>query len=139
MPRFWGRCALFTTTAAVIVALSGSATPAFAAAKRKAKAAKRKKAVAAERLVSATKRGQPNVQAAGSLVIDETGAVVYAHNPDHERPIASISKLAAMLALSLWRIKRWRGWRPAWQGLRRRLRPRMAEPNGNLPSARPPL
>ena len=44
---------------------------------------------------------------------------------------------AAMLALSLWRIKHWRGWRPALQGLRRRLG--MAEPNGNLPSARPPL
>jgi D-alanyl-D-alanine endopeptidase (penicillin-binding protein 7) len=97
MPRFLGRFALFTTTAAIIVALSGSATPAFAAAKRKAKAAKRKKAVATERIVAATKRGQPNVQAAAALVIDEAGAVVYAHNPDRERPIASISKLAAML------------------------------------------
>ena len=97
MPRFFRRFALFTTTAALAVALTGGATPAFAAAKRKAKAAKRKKVVATERLVSATKRGQPNVQAAGALVIDETGATVFAHNPDKERPIASISKLAAML------------------------------------------
>jgi uncharacterized membrane protein len=51
--------------------------------------------------------------------------------------VAFILMTAAMLALSLWRIHRWRGWRPAWQGLRRRLG--MAEPNGNLPSARPPL
>ena len=55
--------------------------------------------MAAERLVPAIKRGQPNVQARGSLVIDETGAVVFAHNPDAERPIASISKLAAVLAV----------------------------------------
>jgi hypothetical protein len=51
--------------------------------------------------------------------------------------VAFILMTAAMLALSLWRIHRWRGWRPAWQGLRRRLG--MAEPPGNLPSARPPL
>ena len=51
--------------------------------------------------------------------------------------VAFILMTAAMLALSLWRIKRWRGWRPALHGLRRRLG--MAEPNGNLPSARPPL
>jgi D-alanyl-D-alanine endopeptidase (penicillin-binding protein 7) len=99
MPRFFRRIALFTTTAALAVALTlvGDASPAFAAAKRKGKPAKRKKAVATERLVVATKRGQPNVQAAGALVIDETGTTVFAHNPDRERPIASISKLAAML------------------------------------------
>ena len=50
--------------------------------------------------MAATKRGQPNVQARGALVLDETGAVVFAHNPDQERPIASISKLAAMLAVT---------------------------------------
>jgi D-alanyl-D-alanine carboxypeptidase len=87
-------------TGVLVVALVG-ATPAHAAPKRKAAQAKQKhkKPVAQERLVSATKHGQPNVQAAASLVIDETGATVYAHNPDHERPIASISKLAAMLAV----------------------------------------
>jgi len=51
--------------------------------------------------------------------------------------VAFILMTAAMLALAVWRLKRWRGWRPAWQGLRRRLH--LAEPNGNLPSARPPL
>jgi len=96
MPRLSCRIALFTTTAALVVALAAGDTPAFAAGKRKARTKKRKP-VAAERLVPAIKRGQPNVQAAASLVIDETGATVFAHNPDHERPIASISKLAAML------------------------------------------
>jgi D-alanyl-D-alanine endopeptidase (penicillin-binding protein 7) len=99
MPRIFGRIALFTTTVAVVAALAGGATPALAAAKRKAKQAKRKKPVAAERLVAATKRGQPNVQAAAALVIDEAGTTVFAHNPDRERPIASISKLAAMLTV----------------------------------------
>jgi D-alanyl-D-alanine endopeptidase (penicillin-binding protein 7) len=98
MPRFLGRAARWTTTLAVVVALAALvAGPSAAhAAKRKGK---RKKPVAAERLVAATKHGQPNVQAPGSLVIDETGAQVFAHNPDQERPIASISKLAAMLVV----------------------------------------
>jgi D-alanyl-D-alanine endopeptidase (penicillin-binding protein 7) len=95
MPSFLRRIVF---AGAVVIALCG-ATPAYAAGKKKAKAKAHKKAVAAERLVSATKHGQPNVQAAGSLVIDETGAPVFAHNPDHERPIASISKLAAMLVV----------------------------------------
>jgi D-alanyl-D-alanine carboxypeptidase len=99
MPRFFGRIPMFATVTAVVAALvlAGGATPAHAAAKRGK--AKRKKAVATERLVPATKRGQPNVQAAGALVIDEGGAQVFAHNPDGERPIASISKLAAMLTV----------------------------------------
>ncbi len=99
MPRFWSRAALMTTTLAVALALGAGPSPVHAAGKRKSKG-KHKKAVAAERLVPATKRGQPNVQARGSLVIDETGAVVFAHNPDQERPIASISKLAAMLVVT---------------------------------------
>jgi D-alanyl-D-alanine endopeptidase (penicillin-binding protein 7) len=96
MSRLVRRIALFTTTASLVIALMAADTPAFAASKRKAK---RRKVVAAERLVPAMKRGQPNVQAAAALVIDETGAPVFAHNPDHERPIASISKLAAMLVV----------------------------------------
>jgi len=97
MPRFFGRTALLVTTAGCMLALTLAATPSFAAAaKRKAK---RKKAVAAERLVPATRRGQPNVQAPAALVIDEGGAQVFAHNPDNERPIASISKLCAVLVV----------------------------------------
>jgi D-alanyl-D-alanine endopeptidase (penicillin-binding protein 7) len=96
MPRFFGRTAMLATTAAVVLALATTAVPAsaLAAAKRKAK---RKKPVAAERLVAATRRGQPNVQAPAALVIDDSGVQVFAHNPDAERPIASISKLAAVL------------------------------------------
>jgi D-alanyl-D-alanine endopeptidase (penicillin-binding protein 7) len=98
MPRFFGRIALWTTMFAFLVA--GAPTAAQAATKRKAKAAaKRKKPVAAERLVPAIKGGQPNVQARASLVIDDAGTVVFAHNPDAERPIASISKLAAVLVV----------------------------------------
>ncbi len=41
----------------------------------------------------------PNVQAAAALVLDDNGRQIYARNPDKERPIASISKLAATLAV----------------------------------------
>lgn len=41
----------------------------------------------------------PPVKAPGALVLDETGRVVYARDPDRERPIASISKLAATLVV----------------------------------------
>ena len=61
--------------------------------------AKHGKVVFLERRVAATKGGQPNVQATSALVLDEGGQVVYARNPDKERPIASISKLAAMLVV----------------------------------------
>jgi len=98
MPRFFGRIALWTTMFAFLIA--GAPTAAYAAAKRKAKAApKRKKPVAAERLVPSIKGGQPNVQARAALVIDDAGTVLFAHNPDAERPIASISKLAAVLVV----------------------------------------
>src|SRR5437762_250589 len=97
MPRFFGRTTLLATTAGVVLALTLATVPTrAAAAKRKAK---RKKPVAAERLVPATRRGQPNVQAPAALVIDEGGAQVFAHNPDNERPIASISKLCAVLVV----------------------------------------
>jgi serine-type D-Ala-D-Ala endopeptidase (penicillin-binding protein 7) len=53
-----------------------------------------------ERHVVATRGGQPNVQALGALVVDETGREIYARTPDKERPIASISKLAATLTIA---------------------------------------
>jgi D-alanyl-D-alanine endopeptidase (penicillin-binding protein 7) len=62
--------------------------------------AKKKGHVFLERHVVATRGGQPNVQALGALVIDETGHEIYARNPDKERPIASISKLAATLTVA---------------------------------------
>jgi D-alanyl-D-alanine endopeptidase (penicillin-binding protein 7) len=58
-----------------------------------------KKHVMLERHVAATRGGQPNVQALAALVLDEDGRAVYGKNPDKERPIASISKLAATLAV----------------------------------------
>ena len=58
-----------------------------------------KKAVTLERRVAATRAGLPNVQALGALVIDESGHELFSRDADHERPIASISKLAATLAV----------------------------------------
>jgi serine-type D-Ala-D-Ala endopeptidase (penicillin-binding protein 7) len=99
--QFLGRIARWTTVLAIAVALTVGSSDASAAGKPKAKAkVKKRKPVATERLVPATRRGQPNVQAPGALVIDDAGTVVYAQNPDRERPIASISKLAAMLVVA---------------------------------------
>jgi D-alanyl-D-alanine endopeptidase (penicillin-binding protein 7) len=58
-----------------------------------------KRPVFLERHVAAQKGGLPNVQATGAIVLDETGHELYARNPDQERPIASISKLAATLVV----------------------------------------
>ncbi len=63
-------------------------------------AVKRHKHVERERPVAATRGGFPNVQAQGALVVDEGGRAVFAKNPDKERPIASISKLAATLVVA---------------------------------------
>jgi D-alanyl-D-alanine endopeptidase (penicillin-binding protein 7) len=53
-----------------------------------------------ERRVPATKGGKPNIQARGALVVDlETGQEIYARKPDTPRAVASISKLAAVLAV----------------------------------------
>jgi len=60
---------------------------------------KGKPKVMLERHVAATKGGQPNVQALGALVLDEQGRELFSRNPDRERPIASVSKLAAVLVV----------------------------------------
>jgi D-alanyl-D-alanine endopeptidase (penicillin-binding protein 7) len=82
-----------------------AATKAAKAAKKKpvkraARGGKKKGHVLLERRVVAIKGGLPNVQALGSLVIDETGREIFARNADRERPIASISKLAATLVVA---------------------------------------
>ncbi len=96
--RRLGQAAVF----AVTVALALAAPTAHAAAKKKHVVHRRGKKghVFLERHVVAMKGGLPNVQALGALVIDETGHEVYARNPDKERPIASISKLAATLTVA---------------------------------------
>ena len=38
--------------------------------------------------------------------------------------VGFVAMTAAMLGLSLLRLKYWRGWRPAWEAIRRRFRPR---------------
>ncbi|HET6147301.1 MAG TPA: serine hydrolase [Polyangia bacterium] len=61
--------------------------------------APQKKHSSDERHVAAIKAGLPNIQALGALVIDENGRELFARNADKERPIASISKLAAALVV----------------------------------------
>ncbi|HEX3698164.1 MAG TPA: serine hydrolase [Polyangia bacterium] len=81
---------------------------AVAAAKKAAKHAARhparvrgKKAIVVrERYVAPIKGGMPNVQARCAMVIDgDSGRELFSRSPDHERPIASISKLAATLVV----------------------------------------
>ncbi|MES1165031.1 MAG: serine hydrolase [Verrucomicrobiota bacterium] len=119
-PRNLVRCSLavllLTTTTAFETARAATArAPATAARKDKHQVHTRfartaagtkaghhkaaRKAVLLERRVPAVKGGLPNVQAQGALVLDEDGRELYARNPDRERPIASISKLAATLAV----------------------------------------
>jgi serine-type D-Ala-D-Ala endopeptidase (penicillin-binding protein 7) len=85
------------STAALAVALALALSSGNASARQ---AAKRRKHVERERPVAATRSGLPNVQAQAALVIDEGGRAIFAKNPDKERPIASISKLAATLVVA---------------------------------------
>jgi D-alanyl-D-alanine endopeptidase (penicillin-binding protein 7) len=97
MGRFQRPARPFVAALAAVLAvqlLSGNASAA------RHHAAKRHKHVERERPVSATRGGLPNVQAQGALVVDEGGRAVFAKNADKERPIASISKLAATLVVA---------------------------------------
>jgi serine-type D-Ala-D-Ala endopeptidase (penicillin-binding protein 7) len=97
MRRFHRRAGFVVALAAASVLLS---SPVFAArGHRRAGGKPQRHPIARERPVAATRGGLPNVQAAGALVLDENGRQLYAKNPDKERPIASISKLAATLAV----------------------------------------
>jgi serine-type D-Ala-D-Ala endopeptidase (penicillin-binding protein 7) len=86
--------------AALLVALVAAVASAPAVARPRHAARRHKHAVARERPVAATRGGLPNVQAQGAVVVDESGRTVFAKNPDKERPIASISKLAATLVVA---------------------------------------
>jgi D-alanyl-D-alanine endopeptidase (penicillin-binding protein 7) len=72
-----------------------------ASSRRRAPAhgARGRKAVAVVHRIASVRSGLPNVQALGALVLDENGHELYARNADAERPIASISKLAATLTV----------------------------------------
>jgi serine-type D-Ala-D-Ala endopeptidase (penicillin-binding protein 7) len=85
----------------VAVLVAAFASGAYAHAKPAHRQVHHKKhAVARERPVAAVRGGLPNVQAQGAVVLDEAGHTVFAKNPDKERPIASISKLAATLVVA---------------------------------------
>ena len=59
-----------------------------------------KKKVFLEKHVAAVKGSLPNVQSLGALVVDmDSGQEIFARKPDQQRSIASISKLAATLAI----------------------------------------
>jgi D-alanyl-D-alanine endopeptidase (penicillin-binding protein 7) len=77
-----------------------AAKPAKKAVKKRHASRGKRGHVMLERHVVATKGGLPNVQALGALVVDETGREIFSRNPDKERPIASISKLAATLVVA---------------------------------------
>src|ERR1700759_660061 len=86
--------------ASVVAAIAALASAALGASAQARPAHHKKHAVARERAVAATRGGLPNVQAQGALVVDEAGRTVFAKNADKERPIASISKLAATLVVA---------------------------------------
>src|SRR5580692_13210768 len=92
-----GRTGAAFLVAALLGTLAAPAAEAHRATRKKP--VKRHRHAMVERHVVATRGGQPNVQALGALVVDEGGRVIFARNPDKERPIASISKLAATLAV----------------------------------------
>lgn len=53
-----------------------------------------------QRRTDFTRDGRPNVQAASALAIDwESGKVLFERNPDEPRPVASLSKMMAMLVI----------------------------------------
>ena len=96
---------------ALCLVLAGllSATPEAAARKRghgagpRAHVAAKKKRVAARSrpIPVYTRSGQPNIQARAAVILDLSagGAPLYQKNPEEVRPIASISKLMAMLVV----------------------------------------
>src|SRR5450432_861667 len=105
--RSLGRALSVVTTALALAAVTAPAhEPAAVAAVKKASKKKaptrhgKRHVVFLERHVAATRGGQPNVQALGALVLDETGHEIFTRNADKERPIASISKLAATLVVA---------------------------------------
>jgi D-alanyl-D-alanine endopeptidase (penicillin-binding protein 7) len=68
--------------------------------KTKGKKPQAKKKVFLERHVVAVRNNLPNVLSLGALVVDmDNGHEIFARKPDQPRAIASISKLAAMLAV----------------------------------------
>jgi serine-type D-Ala-D-Ala endopeptidase (penicillin-binding protein 7) len=95
-----GTALAFTATTAPGVERAAAAAAAKKPVKKRHGRGKAKKHVFLERHVVATRGGLPNVQALGALVIDESGREIFARNADKERPIASISKLAATLTIA---------------------------------------
>jgi len=91
-----------TFTLTLADAPSAVAAPAKKAAVRKVTKQRRpaKRNVFLERRVVAIKNNLPNVQALGALVVDlESGQEIFSRKPDQPRAIASISKLAAAMAI----------------------------------------
>lgn len=99
----------FLLSLATPIADLGHVPEAQAAVRRRAVPAKNRgkhRRKAAPRAVPVyTRAGLPNIQAQGAVVVDlERGVPLYEKNPDAVRPIASISKLMAMLVVMERRI-----------------------------------
>jgi len=107
VPTGWTRTLAFAAAFLFATGLAAPAASAKALRKPPARAAAKKKArrPVRERPVPVyTRAGLPNIQARAALILDVTdGAVarspLYQKNPDEVRPIASISKLMAMLVV----------------------------------------
>jgi D-alanyl-D-alanine endopeptidase (penicillin-binding protein 7) len=107
LPTGWARRLGFVAAFAVALGLTAPAASAKSLRKPPVRVAAKKKArrPVRERPVPVyTRAGLPNIQARAALILDVTdGAVarspLYQKNPDEVRPIASISKLMAMLVV----------------------------------------
>lgn len=107
LPAGWVRTLLFVTASVFALGLAAPVASAKGQRKPPVRAAAKKKArrPVRERPVPVyTRAGLPNIQARAALILDVTdGAAarspLYQKNPDEVRPIASISKLMAMLVV----------------------------------------
>lgn len=98
--RAWG--ALLALALSVGVADAKSHPRGAAAHKRSHAPAKRHRHVRERPVATFTRSGLPNIQAKAALVVEVTDAgnvPLYQKNPDELRPIASVSKLLAMLVV----------------------------------------
>src|SRR5947209_2896445 len=86
--------------ATIVSTMKGLATCLVALSLMMSSAAYARRHQARKGIPTYTRTGDPNIQAQAALVIDLTeGHELFMKNPDAVRPIASISKLMAMLAV----------------------------------------
>ncbi|MSP60258.1 MAG: peptidase S11 [Myxococcales bacterium] len=83
-----------------LLSLPSAAEAAPGKGKKKAKITRKRRVVRERPVAVYTKGGLPNIQAQAAVVVDlEGGSELFQKNPDAVRPIASISKLMAMMVV----------------------------------------